>query len=166
MWLLFPLSGVSIFTPLIVFFFSNLTPRELHSIFESFGYKPVGSEPSWNKRIQNILCSVGGNISDSEIVIAISDYNKFKNRKGYEAPDDDIKSILVKQMIDTYGDFFMSDITRYILFPTTEIPIDLMTLNVPTWRLNDRIIYLLDHMSDGRRRFDFLVRIFYAETQK
>ena len=139
--------------------FSNLTDDKLYSIFESFDYKPVGSMPSWNKRIGNILCSVGGSISERKINIMISDYKKYRNHEGYEAPDNSIKFILVKQLIDTYGDFSISDYTTYRLFPTPEIPLDFITLNVPTWRLDNRIIYLLDFMSDGRRVIFLTVRM-------
>jgi hypothetical protein len=49
--------------------FSNLTRAGLHSIFESLGYKPVGSMPSWNKKIGNILFSAEENINAREIII-------------------------------------------------------------------------------------------------
>jgi hypothetical protein len=62
-------------------------------------------------------------------------------------------------MIEAYGNFAVSDLTLTVLFPTDEIPIGSKTLKVPAWRLDDRIIYLIDHFAYDKRILYFLVRM-------
>jgi hypothetical protein len=138
--------------------FNILGYKEMYNIFESFNFLPVGSQPSWNKKIGNILCTVAGNIEEREIIISFSDYQKYKQHKGYISPASEIKNNIINEMNLLYGHFVFSDFTTYTLFSTNENLFNLVTLNSPTWELSDRNIYLLNHISDNTEQFYFVVR--------
>jgi hypothetical protein len=62
--------------------FENISYQELYASFLNSGFRPVGSEVSWNKKVLGSLCSIWVDIEQKKVILSFSDYRKFKKIKG------------------------------------------------------------------------------------